>query len=90
MQYKTLVNPSFVVLMLEVQEHLNAGWYIDENNLPSANFTYYEVHLLLDEHREAVKEVFGEDSAVIDFSKIASKEGVEKQEPKKVSRPKAN
>lgn len=61
MQYKSLVNPSFLILMMEVQDHLREGWYIDENNYPTANFTYYEVHLIRDEHREAVKDIFSDE-----------------------------
>ena len=62
MQYKTLIEPSFLILMMEVQEHLRAGWQIDENNYPTANFTFYEVHLIREEHQEAIKEVFSENS----------------------------
>ncbi len=65
MQYKSLVNPSLLILMMEVQEHLREGWYIDENNYPTANFTYYEVHLIRDEHREAVKDVFDSPDSVL-------------------------
>ena len=51
--------------MMEVQEHIQEGWYIDENNYPTANFTYYEVHLIRDEHREAVKDVFDSPDSVL-------------------------
>lgn len=72
MQYKSLINPSFLVLMMEVQEHLQAGWYIDENNYPTANFTFYEVHLVRDEHREAVKEVFTNDVVDIEVPAVVN------------------
>lgn len=49
MQYKSLVNPSFLVLMLDVQEHFQAGWEIDPNNLPVNNFMFHEVHLIKDD-----------------------------------------
>lgn len=58
MQYKSLVNPSFLVLMLDVQEHLKAGWEIDPNNLPTNSFVYYEVNLVKDEYAEAIAESF--------------------------------
>lgn len=64
MQYKSLVNPSFLVLMMEVQQHIQEGWYIDENNYPTANFTYYEVHLIR-EDSENVKDVFDENPNVV-------------------------
>ena len=73
MQYKTITNPSFLVLMLDVQDHLKAGWEIDPNNLPSNNFVYYEVNLVKDDAREKVKEAFKELSETV---------------PKKVGRPK--
>ena len=52
MQYKTLINPSFLVLMLDVQEHIQSGWEIDPNNLPANTFVYYEVNLIKDENQE--------------------------------------
>ena len=58
MQYKSLVDPSFLVLMMDVQAHIQAGWKIDENNYPTANFTYYEVHLIKDDFSDAIKDVF--------------------------------
>ena len=49
MQFKSLINPSFLVLALDLQEHLKDGWEIDPNNLPVNNFMYYEVHLIKDD-----------------------------------------
>lgn len=46
MQYKTLVNPSFLVITLELQDALLEGWRIDMDNLPVNNFTYSEIHLV--------------------------------------------
>jgi len=83
MQYETLINISYPILMLELQKYILDGWVINENNLPAHYpMQYFEVHLVRDEHREAVKEVFGEDSAVIDFSKIAEKQEPAKRGPK--------
>lgn len=64
MTSKSLVNPSFLVLMLDVQEHLKAGWEIDPNNLPSNNFVYYEVHLIKDDYAE-MSEVFQTEEKII-------------------------
>ena len=50
MQYKTLINPSFLVLMLDVQDHLKSGWEINPNNLPANTFVYYEVNLIKDDN----------------------------------------
>lgn len=57
MQYKSLVNPSFLVLMLDFQDHLKDGWEIDPNNLPVNNFMFHEVHLIKDDE-DSVSEVF--------------------------------
>jgi hypothetical protein len=74
MQYNTLINISYPILMLELQQAILDGWVIDENNLPAHYpMQYFEVHIVRDEHRAAVKEVFGEDSATLDFSKITVK-----------------
>ena len=81
MQYKTLINPSFLVLMMEVQEHFRAGWEIDENNYPTANFTYYEVHLVMDETREAVLEAFKESPGEIDFSVVSKPQEAKRGRP---------
>jgi len=56
MPSKTITNPNFAVLMLEVQDHLRAGWEIDENHYPVAHFVYYEVTLVKDEHAEVFPE----------------------------------
>lgn len=58
MATKTLTNPNFAVLMLEVQEHLQDGWIIDEKNYPVAHFVFYEVNLVKNIHAEAIAEVF--------------------------------
>lgn len=71
MQYKQLTNPSFTVLMMEVQDHLREGWTIDENNYPMAHIVYYEVNLIRDEYRDAVKDVF--DSTVVQSEIVVKK-----------------
>lgn len=68
MQFKTIVNPSFVITQLELEEHIRDGWRIDQDNLPVDNMMYFEISLVRDEHREAVKAVFKEDSTTIDFN----------------------
>lgn len=46
MQYKTLINISFPVLMEEFQAHLQDGWMIDPANYPVANFFNSIIHLV--------------------------------------------
>lgn len=58
MPSKTLTNTNFAVLMLEVQEHLQDGWIIDEKNYPVSHFVFYEVNLVKNNHAEAIAEVF--------------------------------
>lgn len=57
MQFKSLINQSFLVLMLDLQEQIQAGWEIDVNNLPVDHFVYKEVHLVKDDE-DSVKDVF--------------------------------
>lgn len=52
MQYKTLVNPSFLVVILDLQEAFLEGWRIDPDNLPVYNFIYNEINLIRDEEND--------------------------------------
>lgn len=52
MQYKTLVNESFLVVILDLQEAFLEGWRIDPDNLPVYNFIYNEINLIRDEERD--------------------------------------
>ena len=53
--YKTLINTSFLHLVLELEEHIQDGWYIDKNNLPFTQFFSSTVHLVKD-NEEVVQE----------------------------------
>jgi len=44
-EYRDIVNPSFPVFCLELEEALKEGFEIDGCNLPHASFTFYEAHL---------------------------------------------
>lgn len=43
--YKQVVNPNFIVFMFEVQALIQQGYVLSEQNVPCANFTYYEAEL---------------------------------------------
>lgn len=47
-EYKTIRDPNFVVVMEQFQEALLSGWLKDEKNPPFASFTYYDIHLVRD------------------------------------------
>lgn len=64
MKYKTLINPSFLVITLELQDALLEGWRIDPDNLPVNNFTYSEIHLVKD-NAEDVVEVFEDTTNIL-------------------------
>ena len=53
-EYRDIVNPSFPVFCLELEEALKDGFEIDGCNLPHASFTFYEAHLLKDSEVEYV------------------------------------
>jgi len=89
MQYKQITNPSFTVLMLEVQVLLKAGWEIDENNYPMAHFVYYEVNLVKDEHAEAIADAFSEQPTSVNKS-FPDGEIFDKPVVKKAGRPPQN
>ena len=59
MQFKTIVNPSFLVATLELQDALLEGWRIDPVNYPANNFMYFEINLIRDD-AEAVQTAFSE------------------------------
>lgn len=71
MQFKSLINQSFLVLMLDLQEQLQAGWEIDVNNLPVDHFVYKEVHLVKDDEN-SVKDVFGYEEATKEFPELGT------------------
>ena len=61
MQYKTLIDTSYTTIQMEFEDHLLAGWRVNRDNLPAAYpMRFYEIHLVLDEHAEDVKDVFDE------------------------------
>lgn len=64
MKYKSLVNPSFLVITLELQDALLEGWRIDMDNLPVNNFTYSEIHLVKDDE-EKPKDVIAQEPDVV-------------------------
>lgn len=59
MQYKTILNPNFVVAMSELQDAFLEGWRIDTDNYPAHNLVYFEINLVKDD-KDQVKEVFQE------------------------------
>ncbi len=60
MQYKQIVNPSFLVAALELQDMIKDGWEIDPDNLPVNNLMYFEISLRKEDKREEVKKVLQE------------------------------
>lgn len=46
---KTIVNPSFPVLMYEVAELMTYGWMPSQELCPNYNFVYFEVEMYRDE-----------------------------------------
>lgn len=55
MEYKTLINVSFPVLMEEFQQHIQEGWIIDEANCPMDNFLQKMIHIVLPDDVPAKK-----------------------------------
>lgn len=51
---KTIVNPSFPVLMYEVAELMTYGWTVSQEVCPNASFTYYEVEMYRDDESVAL------------------------------------
>ena len=59
MQFKSIVNPSFLMVALELQDALLEGWRIDPVKYPAHNLVYFEVNLIRDD-AEAVQTTFAE------------------------------
>lgn len=73
MQYKSLINPSYLVLMLDFQEHLKNGWEIDPDNLPVQNMMYHEVHLIKDDEDGVFVSNVDDDKYVLTKTSIVEK-----------------
>ena len=54
MQYNTIVNPNFHVLMEDFQNLIREGWEIDPNSPPEASFINYAVHLVREDAVQVV------------------------------------
>lgn len=72
MPSKQIINPSFLVTMLDVQDHLKDGWEIDPKRLPSHNFVYFEVNLVKGNEQlqeEIAEQITQEDKSILEVLK---------------------
>lgn len=46
MEYKTIVDSGFTLLIEEFQQHLQDGWEIDPDNAPSYDLLCFTIHLV--------------------------------------------
>jgi hypothetical protein len=44
-EYKTLVSPSFLAIIYELEELLTQGWRVSQDVAPNHNFTLYDIQL---------------------------------------------
>jgi hypothetical protein len=44
-EYRTLVGPSFITIIYELEELLSQGWRVSQEVAPNHNFTLYDIEL---------------------------------------------